>query len=47
LLVERLFFESPRGELLLATICSDGFKRAVRALGGYDTANAGAVLYRQ
>jgi putative molybdopterin biosynthesis protein len=47
LLVERRFFESPRGELLLATICSDGFKRAVRALGGYDTANAGAVLYRQ
>ncbi len=47
LLVERRFFESPRGELLLATICSDGFKSAVSALGGYDTTNAGAVLYRQ
>ncbi|MGZ8477814.1 MAG: molybdopterin biosynthesis protein [Candidatus Binatia bacterium] len=47
LLIERRFFESPRGELLLATICSDGFKGAVCALGGYDTTNAGALLYRQ
>ena len=47
LLIARRFFESPRGELLLATICSDGFKDAVSALGGYDTANAGALLYRQ
>ncbi|MEO6163440.1 MAG: molybdopterin biosynthesis protein [Candidatus Binatia bacterium] len=47
LLIERRFFESARGELLLATICSDGFKCAVSALGGYDTTNAGAVLYRQ
>ena len=47
LLIARRFFESPRGELLLATICSDGFKGAVSSLGGYDTTNAGALLYRQ
>ncbi len=47
LLIARRFFESPRGELLLATICSGGFKGAVSALGGYDTTNAGALLYRQ
>ena len=47
LLIDRRFFESPRGELLLATICSGGFKSAVAALGGYDTTNAGALLYRQ
>jgi putative molybdopterin biosynthesis protein len=47
LLIDRRFFESPRGELLLATICSGGFKNAVDALGGYDTTNAGALLYRQ
>lgn len=47
LLIERGFFESARGQLLLATIASDGFKNAVSALGGYDTAKAGAVLYRQ
>ena len=47
LLIARRFFESPRGELLLATICSDSFKRAVSSLGGYDTTHAGALLYRQ
>jgi len=47
LLIERRFFESTRGEELLATICSDRFQAAVSALGGYDTAKAGAVLYRQ
>lgn len=47
LLIERRFFESARGEELLATIASDRFKAAVSALGGYDTTTAGAVLYRQ
>jgi len=47
LLIERRFFESDRGEQMLATICSDRFKSAVAALGGYDTAKAGTVLYRQ
>jgi putative molybdopterin biosynthesis protein len=47
LLIERRFFESARGEELLATICCDRFRAAVSALGGYDTAKAGAVLYRQ
>jgi putative molybdopterin biosynthesis protein len=47
LLIERHFFESPRGEELLATICSESFKAAVSALGGYDTAKAGVILYRQ
>lgn len=47
LLIERDFFESPRGAELLATICSDPFKAAVSGLGGYDTAQAGTLLYRQ
>ena len=47
LLIERRFFESIRGEELLATIRSESFKSAVNALGGYDTAKAGVVLYRQ
>jgi len=47
LLIERRFFESARGEQLLVTICSEHFKSAVSALGGYDTSKAGAVLYRQ
>jgi len=47
LIVGRDFFESARGGQLLDVICSDGFKRAVDALGGYDTAKAGEILYRQ
>ena len=47
LLIERRFFNSARGEELLATIASDRFKAAVKALGGYDTTTAGAVLYCQ
>lgn len=47
LLVARGFFESERGELLMETIRSDGFKQAVARLGGYDSARAGEVLYRQ
>ena len=47
LLIERRFFESIRGEELLATIRSESFKSAVNALGGYDTAKVGVVLYRQ
>ncbi len=47
LLIARAFFESARGEQLLEVIGSEGFKRAVTALGGYDTTRAGALLYRQ
>jgi len=47
LLVSLRFFESERGARLLTIICSDGFKRAVADLGGYDTARAGELLYRQ
>jgi putative molybdopterin biosynthesis protein len=47
LLIARAFFESARGDQLLRIICAEGFKRAVAALGGYDTPRAGAVLYRQ
>ncbi len=47
LIIGREFFESARGEQLLEAICSDGFKQAVDALGGYDPAKAGAILYRQ
>ena len=31
----------------MEVICSDGFKQAVTALGGYYTRSAGEVLYRQ
>ena len=47
LLIARSFFESARGDQLLKIIGAEGFKRAVAALGGYDTQRAGAVLYRQ
>ena len=47
LLVDRRFFDCRRGEELLAIICSKSFKTAVSALGGYDTAKTGVVLYRQ
>jgi putative molybdopterin biosynthesis protein len=47
LIIGREFFESARGARLLKIICSDGFKQAVAALGGYDTARAGTILYRQ
>ena len=47
LLVSLPFFESERGARLLTIICSDGFKRSVAELGGYDTARAGELLYRQ
>jgi len=47
LLISCSFFESARGAELLKIICADGFKQAVTALGGYNTAQAGTVLYRQ
>jgi putative molybdopterin biosynthesis protein len=47
LLVAQEFFQSTRGELLMKVIRSEGFKRAVAALGGYDPARSGEVLYRQ
>jgi putative molybdopterin biosynthesis protein len=43
----RSFFDSEKGRRLLDTIRSQGFKRAVNDLGGYDTARAGEILYRQ
>lgn len=43
----RSFFDSEKGRRLLKTIVSDGFKSAVADLGGYDTARAGEILYRQ
>jgi putative molybdopterin biosynthesis protein len=47
LLIRRSFFESERGAQLQQIICSDRFKHAVNALGGYEAARAGIVLYRQ
>jgi len=47
LVVARQFYESERGAKLLRIIRSDGFKRAVAALGGYDTERAAEVLYQQ
>src|SRR5581483_1825884 len=43
----RSFFDSEKGRRLLETIRSGGFKHAVSDLGGYDTAKAGKILYRQ
>lgn len=47
LLFVRWFFESERGALLVSTVRSEAFKKTVAALGGYDTRNAGEVLYKQ
>jgi molybdopterin molybdotransferase/putative molybdopterin biosynthesis protein len=47
LLIQGSFFESPRGMQLQQIIGSEGFKRAVASLGGYDTETAGTILYRQ
>jgi putative molybdopterin biosynthesis protein len=47
LLVSRPFFDSDRGANLVQVICSDQFKRAVTALGGYDPSKSGEILYRQ
>jgi putative molybdopterin biosynthesis protein len=47
LLISRPFFDSARGAELVKTISAASFKQAVSALGGYDTAQAGTVLYRQ
>jgi putative molybdopterin biosynthesis protein len=47
LVVARRFYESERGAKLLKIIRSDSFKRAVAALGGYDTERAAEVLYQQ
>jgi putative molybdopterin biosynthesis protein len=47
LLFARSFFESDRGAQLVEILRCESFKRAVGALGGYDTTQAGAVLYYQ
>jgi putative molybdopterin biosynthesis protein len=47
LVMNRQFYESDRGAKLMKIIDSDGFKTSVAALGGYDTARAGAILYQQ
>lgn len=47
LLFLRSFFESERGEKLLEVIRSDGFKKAMEALGGYEARSTGEVLYQQ
>jgi putative molybdopterin biosynthesis protein len=43
----RSFFESEKGEKLLEVIRSDGFRKAVEALGGYEARSSGEILYRQ
>jgi putative molybdopterin biosynthesis protein len=47
LLCLRAFFESARGMQLMEIIRSSSLKSAVAALGGYDTAKTGEVLYQQ
>jgi putative molybdopterin biosynthesis protein len=43
----RSFYETRRGMRLVEAVRSDGFKRAVTALGGYDPSRAGEVLFEQ
>ena len=43
----RSFFESEKGQWLLATIRSPEFKQAIEALGGYDASGSGEIVYRQ
>jgi putative molybdopterin biosynthesis protein len=43
----RDFFESEKGRKLMEVIRSDGFRRAVEALGGYNANHSGEILYRQ
>lgn len=47
LVMARRFYESERGAKLMKIIRSDGFKRAVAALGGYGTERAAEILYQQ
>lgn len=47
LLFWRPFWESEAGGKLVKVMGSEGLKRAVEALGGYDTASGGEILYRQ
>lgn len=47
LLFLRPFFESDKGEKLMEIIHSDGFRKAVEFLGGYEARSAGEILYRQ
>ncbi|MFQ5849588.1 MAG: molybdopterin biosynthesis protein [Candidatus Binatia bacterium] len=47
LLFLRPFFKSEKGEKLLEVICSDGFRKAVEGLGGYNASSTGEILYRQ
>jgi putative molybdopterin biosynthesis protein len=47
LLISRQFFDSARGAELVKIVSAASFKHAVGALGGYDTAQAGTILYRQ
>ena len=47
LLFLRCFFDSEKGQRLLEIIRSDGFRRAVEALGGYDARAGGEIVYQQ
>jgi molybdopterin molybdotransferase/putative molybdopterin biosynthesis protein len=47
LVIARQFYDSLRGEKLMKIIRSDGFKRTVAELGGYDPFRAGEILYQQ
>ena len=47
LLFLRPFLESLKGEVLLEIIRSDGFRKAVECLGGYDARSSGQILYSQ
>lgn len=46
LFFRRPFVESEKGKKLLEVIRSDGFKKAVEALSGYEARRSGEILYR-
>ncbi len=46
-LFSRSFFESAPGQRLMKILSSASLRGAVTALGGYDTARCGEILYRQ
>jgi molybdopterin molybdotransferase/putative molybdopterin biosynthesis protein len=47
LLFHRSFLESAPGQRLMEILSSASLRRAVTAIGGYDTARCGEMLYRQ
>lgn len=43
----RSFFESDKGKKLFEVLRSEGFRKAVEVLGGYNASAAEEILYQQ